>query len=279
MVNCCELLIAEHRRTEEILGRLSALLEDIFCTSAYNHQSWQSVRKLYGVLAQDLHQHFALEEKALFSVLSQYRTMMLMEVEHDDLLALQSAFAEQLAIMGASAHGAEALMHRFFTFKNRLQAHILEEEQGIFPLAEEVLEPEEKRKVMRLYTELLEEKQMGGLSLIRPQPGFSVSSTELFKPFSKPMNYQSLYEKEHTSLQHLRIKAGQKQAMHWAGQNQCLLVISGEVAFETPEAIHMLKPGDMVRLDSRLIFALSAVADTHLLVFKAWPHPHYTKSK
>ena len=62
MVNCCELLIAEHRRTEEILGRLSTLLEDIFCTSAYSFQSWQSVRKLYDTLAQDLQQHFALEE-------------------------------------------------------------------------------------------------------------------------------------------------------------------------------------------------------------------------
>jgi hypothetical protein len=65
--------------------------------------------------------------------------------------------------------------------------------------------------------------------------------------------------------------------MHWAGQHQCMLVLSGEVAFETPEAIHMLKPGDMLKADSRLIFALSAVADSHLLSFKVWPHPHYTK--
>lgn len=277
MVNCCELLIAEHRRTEGILSRLGSLLEDVIAENSFHHQSWQAAREIYEALAHDLRRHFAIEEYALFSVLSQYRTMMLMEVEHDDLLVLQQSFAEQLGLMGASVHGTDELMHRFFAFKSRLQAHIQEEEQGVFPLVEEVLEPEEKRKVMRLYAELLESNQPGALTLHRPRPNYSVQTTEVFKAFSKPMVYQTLYDREHSTIQHVWIKAGQKQAMHWAGQHQCLLVISGEVAFETPEAIHMLKPGDMVKADSRLIFAMSAVLDTHLLSFKVWPHPHYTK--
>jgi hemerythrin-like domain-containing protein len=278
MVNCCELLIAEHRRTESILARLGGLLEDVIAEGSFHYQAWQAIRDVYEALAHDLRRHFAIEEQALFSVLSQYRTMMLMEVEHDDLLILQQAFEEQLGLMRASVHGTDELMHRFFAFKSRLQAHIQEEEQGVFPLAEEVLEPEEKRKVVRLYTELLEAKQSAGtLTLQRPRPTYTVQTTDVFKGFSKPMIYQTLYDREHTTIQHMWIKAGQKQAMHWAGQHQCLLLISGEVAFETPEAIHMLKPGDMVKTDSRLIFAMSAVSDSHLLSFKVWPHPHYTK--
>lgn len=281
MVDCCELLIAEHRRTEELVQRLETLLSQAVAPQGENGATWLAVQKAYQALAQDLHRHFVLEEQALFSVLNPYRTMILMEVEHDDLLTLQAEFASHLA--GITEDGAlpntqaDALLKSFGAFKERLYGHILEEERGIFPLAEEKLETEEKLKVIRLYTELLETAENRMLTLTRPAPGFQIKTTELFTPFDKPMTYQTLYEREHTSLQHIRIQAGQKQSPHWMGQHQHIIVLSGQVVFETLQESHTLVSGDAVTIDSRLVFSFAAVKDTQLLVFKTWPHPHYSK--
>src|SRR5690606_20639613 len=111
----------------------------------------------------------------------------------------------------------------------------------------------------------------------RSQPGFILQKAQLFQPFSKPMQYQTLYNREHTQVQSLFLKAGQKQAIHWAGQHQCLLLLTGEVAFESGDAILSLVPGDVLTLDARLPFSLFAIADARLIVLKVWPHPHYTK--
>lgn len=285
MPECCELLIAEHRRTEELVDRLEAMLKKAVSPQVAfgeagegNVPSWLSIRKLYGLLAQDLQRHFALEEQALFSVLNQYRTMMLMEVEHDDLLALQADFAAHLSGVTEHVPNNEAVLTSFAAFRERLYAHMVEEERGIFPLAEAKLEPEEKLKVLRLYNELLERWQSDTLSLNRPAPGFQVSGSELFAPVDRPMAYQTLYEREHTSIQHIRLQAGQKQSPHWAGQHQCIIVLSGQVVFETATESHTLVSGDRVNADSRLVFSLAAIKDTQLLVFKVWPHPHYAKT-
>lgn len=281
MTSCCELLIAEHRRTEDLLQRLEVLLRRIVLPQAGEATNWLAVRKAYQVLAKDLHRHFVLEEQALFAVLNQYRTMILMEVEHDDLLTLQNQFASRLA--GITEDGplpeaeTEALLASFEAFKERLCGHIREEERGVFPLAEEKLEPEEKRRVLRRYAELLDAPEPSALNLVRPAPGFQITNTELFNGSDKPMAYQTLYEREHSSLQHVRIQAGQKQALHWAGQHQHVVVLSGQVVFETVQEAHTLVSGDAVTIDSRLVYAFSAVKDTQLLVFRTWPHPHYCK--
>ncbi|MCE3234176.1 MAG: Hemerythrin cation binding domain [Vampirovibrio sp.] len=282
MIDCCELLIAEHRRTEELAQRLETLLNRATSPQADNEATWLAVRKAYQALAQDLHRHFVLEEQALFSVLHPYRTMILMEVEHDDLLTLQGDFASQLARLSdgeeVSNDEADALLKAFDAFKERLFNHIREEERGIFPLANEKLEEEEKMKVVRLYTELLEASESGPLSMVRPAPGFQIQSTELFASSDKPMTYHTLYDREHTSLQHIRIQAGQKQSPHWAGQHQHVIVLSCQVVFETPQESHTLVSGDAITIDSRLVFAFTAVKDTQLLLFKTWPHPHYSKT-
>jgi len=289
MIDCCELLIAEHRRTEDLLARLEDLLRGLAMAGrAPGIADWVTVHAAYDTLAQDLHRHYALEEKALFPVLSQYRTMMLMEVEHEDLLALQNAFAEQLERTEQSEPQAELpdalglLLGKFEAFKTRLLAHIVEEERGIFPLANEMLEPEEKLKVMRLTNDLVESKSRMAYDLLRPTPTFSVKKANLSESTPRPMDYQTLFERDHSIVQTLRLHAGQQQAFHWAGQTQIMLVLQGELRFEAQCAegkkTHLLGVGDTLTLDSRLMFSLAAITEALLIVFKVWPHPHYTKS-
>jgi hemerythrin-like domain-containing protein len=290
MTDCCELLIAEHRRTETLLGDLETRLRELGGLNqedAHNGSGWAETQTLYDTLAQDLHRHYALEEKALFPVLSQYRTMMLMEVEHEDLLVLQQAFAEQLAQLSTgqterSADALDLLLQRFEAFRTRLLAHIVEEERGIFPLANERLEPEEKLKVLRLTNELVDAKNLSAYDLIRPEPGFILKKVNLSAPATRPMDYQTLFEREHNTIQTLRLQAGQQQAFHWAGQTQVLVVLQGELRFEAQCAdgkkTQMLGVGDTLTIDSRLLFSLSSVTEALLMLFKVWPHPHYTKS-
>jgi hemerythrin-like domain-containing protein/quercetin dioxygenase-like cupin family protein len=287
MSHCCELLIAEHRQTEGLMNGLETLLQRMLLADKEPEPpSWLSIRKTYRVLSEDLSRHFLLEEQALFAVLNPYRTMMLMEVEHDDLLVLQADFAGALN-MAETEICAETVLSKFEIFKQRLYAHIKEEEQGIFPLAETKLEPEDKIKVLRLYNELLETYQatrIAGetMALVRTTPRFQLANTNLFnagdKPNDKPMLYQTLYDRENTSVQHICLQAGQKQSPHWAGQHQYLVVLSGQVVFNSAGESHTLVSGDTLTIDSRLVFALSAVKETQLLVFKIWPHPHYCKS-
>ncbi len=239
---------------------------------------WASLSSFYAGWAADLYRHFVLEEEALFSLLSQYRSMMLMTVEHDDLCTLQATFEAALSHSVTAKTAHPELMSRFQAFQTRLQAHIIEEERGIFPLAESSLLPEEQHLALRRFQEMLGQSSQGAvLGLSRPEPTFQVMETALFDSVEKPLSYETLYEREHASVQHIRMQAGMRQALHWVGPHQCLFLLSGSVTLETHQAQMGLSPGQCVTLDSQLYFALHAQTDAHLLNFKVWPHPHYTK--
>ena len=286
MTDCCELLIAEHRRAEGLLQRMEQLLRPDRPDRALPESELSELQSLYATLAADLRRHYAIEEKALFPVLSQYRTMMLMEAEHDDLLDLQHSFAQRLDLLLSGQvllpDEEMSLVQRFDGFKTRLLAHIVEEERGIFPLANQRLEPEEKMKFLRLTNELIEAGDATHYDLMRPQPSFTLKRANLTSDAKRPMAYETLFEREHSTVQTLRLQAGQKQSLHWAGQTQVLVVFQGELRFEylQTEGVKVLSlgMGDALTVDSRLLFSLSAITDALLVVFKVWPHPHYAKS-
>lgn len=278
MTSCCDLLIAEHRQTEALLASLEVALTRACGPEGLDATGWIALEKEYRHLAEDLYRHFVLEERALFSLLSQYRTMMLMEVEHDDLLTLQGHFEDPFALSRSNNKPEANLLSSFLAFKTRLLAHIVEEERGIFPLANACLEPEEQEKARRVYHGVQAAFQESPVLLHRELPCYQIRQTALFQTLEKPLTYETLYDREYTSVQHLQIKAGTSQKLHWVGQHQCLILISGEATLETPAEKIPLAPGQSVSIDSRLYFALHALTDTHLLAFKVWPHPHYTKA-
>ena len=278
MITCCELLIAEHRRTERFLAELESALIPLCEAGSGERPQWLAVYAQYEVLAHDLYRHFVLEERALFSLLSPYRTMMLMEVEHDDLLALQKNFETLLKESLSSGQAEMNVLKAFQDFKTRLSGHILEEERGVFPMAEQLLLPEEKEKSRQLYEESLSRFEEQSLPLLRTEPAFQVLETRLSADVDRPLGYETLFSREHSEVQHIRIQAGARQNLHWVGPHQFVVVFSGAVELETKTGRTVLKSGDAVTLDSRLYFSFHALTDTHLLAFKVWPHPHYTKS-
>jgi hemerythrin-like domain-containing protein/quercetin dioxygenase-like cupin family protein len=279
MLTCCDILLAEHRETERLLEHLNGVLTELPEIPLHAlPERLAEASQFYHRLATDLLRHFVLEEKALFAVLSAYRTMMLMEVEHDDLLTLQNAFVAALTRSVQRGKPEPELSPAFLAFQERLKAHIREEEAGVFPLAESTLEPEEKQKVLRLFAEI----QAGFITdeplRERPKPEFQIFGLASSVGFERPLAYHTLLEREHTSVQQVKIRAGHRQSPHWAGPHQLVLVLSGEVLLWVEEIAHPVAPGMLLMLDSRLVFAFEAKQDTELLLFRIWPHPHYTKA-
>lgn len=272
----------DHRETERRLTQLANCL---------NQTDWalrlpEQVAQLEAQLAS----HYVLEEQALLTMLHPYRTMMLLEAEHDDLLIRQRDFtdtarqeAQPDESEGPQQHPpSERLRTRFDAFQSQLRAHLYQEDHRIFPWAESVLSPEEKQTVLRRRAEL-EQAQHGDHPprLIRPVPQWAVRATHLMAtdtPSARPLQYETLYEREHSRVQHIRLRAGHGMNRHWSGQHQCIVVISGQVRLQCDDGEALLSPGDEAILDSRLYFSLHALSDTHLLSFQVWPHPHYTKT-
>ncbi len=268
-MDCIAQLLAQHRETESHLLRLAELTEA---------GQWAGALACFQSLKRELLRHYVLEEQALFALLSQYRTMMLMEVEHEDLLTLQHLFEETLQQSVAQNSPHPDLTDSLARFEKRLSEHIVEEERGIFPLADSWLTPEEHLRGDHVFQAVQNSFTQAEPTLPRPQPGFEIAATDLFTPLERPVAYQSIFEREHASIQHLWLKAGQKLARHWAGQHQCMIVTSGQILFETDAGTETLNAGMRATLDSRLYFSLQANADSHLLIFKVWPHPHYSKA-
>lgn len=270
MSTCSTLLVDDHLEHLRLLDRLTRLLE--------GPMDWEALAGTASKLQQALLAHFVLEEQCLFPVLNPYRSMMLMEVEHDDLLALQKAFMAAVTLSLRQRQAVPNLVETFSALKERLLAHMREEEEGVFRLAETKLEPEEKDKVARLYAEHQAAMAQGEPKLFRPKPGYKFQQVDLFGPGGRAIAYQTLYEREQAIVQHVRLKAGQALTRHWHAQHVLLVMLSGQAEFSTEEETRSLEPGGVLEIDSRLPFALQALTNTTLLLFKVWPHPHYTKA-
>lgn len=270
--NFYQRLLADHRETEAALAQLEALL-----TAGHD---WEACITCFQQLYNDLARHFVCEEYGLFPVLSMYRPMILMEAEHDDLLARQAALQQEIADSAANHAASQGLMLAFYAFNERLRAHIYEEESGIFPMAEAAFEPEEKALVARKLAELDTELRQQGdprAWLARPEPQYAVSQTGLSQVPKKPIAYEQLFEAEHVLVQHMALQAGKSLKPHWAGQHQCLVMISGEVLLTVREKTQPLTPGMQVTLASRTMFSLTAQTDSHLLAVKVWPRPYFLR--
>ena len=265
---CCALLIADHRACEMALSELEALIQQ--------GVPYETLLSAFVALKLDLYRHFAAEEVALFPVLSMYRPMVLLEVEHEDLLTALHAFEEALQ------HQSESMPDKFAAFNQTLRAHIYEEDSGVFSLAEEALEPEEKALVARKLSEAMrhfaDHPEAAIPALHRGKPVASLKPGMLFAKTASPISYKEIFAAEQTSLHRIRLKAGQGLKRHWGAQHQCLLVLEGELTLTTDAETRTLKIGDQVNLSPKCPFALQTEPGCEVLLLKVWPRPNLLRS-
>ncbi len=268
-----ELLLEGHRQTEQLLSRLREVLDNMR-DDVSSVTRPESLPDLFQALKQDLLLHFACEEHGLLAVLTPYRSMVLMHEEHDQLWDMLEAVE---TAMNSSGDATDA----FNNLDEALRSHILEEETGVFQYADQVLEPEEKalvaRKSKEFYERVQSEPGLAEFILKRPEPHFDVNVTSLFQMPDRPIHYQTLFEREHTTVQRVSLKAGKSLSRHWAAQYQFIVVLSGQVRFISDTETVCLEPGMSIQMDPHLYFAFEAQEDTQLLLFKVWPRPHFLR--
>ena len=270
-------LLSDHRETEAQLARLNACLQSPSPVS----EAVLRFRSEWRHLSADLDCHFFCEEHAFFPVLSQYKTMMLMETEHDQLSSARRAVDAVLA--QPEDYALEALIQPYQAFQSALDAHIREEEQGVFPMASQLLEPEEKALVCRKLSEAQAHwiAEDGKPAVTRPAACLDVSVENLFaQPTpNRPIRYDNVFEAEHAGLHRIWLAKGEALKTHWAGQHQFLVVITGSAQLHANETQYRLFSGNSVQLAPRQPFSLEALEDCNILLMKVWPRPYFIRHK
>ena len=281
-LDCCEPLRADHRRTEQDLAALTTQFETLKTGPEPTITQQQAVRASITALLEDLRAHFLREEYALFPMIHPIRSMILLEVEHDDLM-------QAMTTLDAACQPGlpfEAIQQPFETLATSVRAHILEEERGVFPRSLEWLGPTEHQTVLQRMSALQAEQEQaqGWMRCFdRRRPTMQVDSGSRLQPFERPIAFSSCFESGTTDVQHQWFATGQQTAWHWTPQDQWLLVLAGQVQLDAqtqPASTQaMLQAGQSATIGSRTLYRVIAQTDAHLLSVRVWPWPHYSQSK
>lgn len=275
-VSILDLLRRDHRDCDALLAQMRERLDG---DTPGDSAAFEAFAADFARLRQTLQQHYLREEYGLFPLLHQYRTMVLLQVEHDDITEHENAL--EAALSAGAEHrviGAETRAC-FQRFCDRLQAHVREEETGVFMLAESVLEPEEKALAARKYQEIAEAVNTCGEPpvLERPQPVMQVHPDSVFDASERPIVYATVFQEEQASVQRLWLAAGAALTRHWSAQHQYMVLLRGAVTLTTDHDTTALTPGQSVSVSPRFAFSLAASEDSCLMVTKVWPRPHFRR--
>jgi hemerythrin-like domain-containing protein/quercetin dioxygenase-like cupin family protein len=267
---CCRILWDDHRQVEHSLTTLDQLIA--------SGQFDQEIYDAFDALCRDLVWHFHAEEKALFPFLNPHRSMMLMEVEHDDLRATEQLLRDTWQVCLQEGSSALPLLReRFHQWKTLLEGHIREEDSGILPLVDKYLSDDEKGQVAaKLNDERMAKLRTEGVpSLERPEYKAHFHEFNVLSPMAPNIAFTPMFDRDRATVQRLWLKEGAALKSHWAPQHQWLVVLSGQAKFSGQYMARTLGPGDSVTIDSRYWFSLQALTDVMLLSVKVWPYPHY----
>lgn len=260
--SCCHQLYTDHETTRILLKQLQEGVQQ--------ENSITQLMQTLNMFKQTLAHHYACEQLGLFPVLNLYRPMVLLEVEHDDLTQAQEQFEIALQQKNWSV-----IQTTFNLFADSLNGHMLEEERGVFPLADTLLEPEERQLVERKISEISALTSLPTLNT--PEPIYQKKHYwQEFEP-SKPIRFQTLFDTEQTQVQQIQLTAGEELKRHWSPQHQCLLLLSGELLFITDQQTERLTAGAQISLSPHLWFSLQAIQSSELFIIKVWPKPYFLR--
>lgn len=273
-LKACETLIREHRQTEELLDRLEESLYQI-CHQECS-QALKDAKGLLHQLSLEMNTHFACEEEGLFPVLSKYHPMVLMEVEHDEILTIRAHLASALESYAFPENCTESLYKIGLRFIEELKNHIAREDSGIFPMAERDLSDFEKAEVIEKMAEIRNHAEVQPTpEIIRPSKTYRIFRMEKEMSFHKAMQTQLLAETDVVQIKTLAIKAGNMMTTHWSPKQIILVCMQGEAQWGTEGASASLKPGDGVLMDPRLTHSLEAKSDSlFLMILTSEPKNH-----
>ncbi|MCA9840534.1 MAG: hemerythrin domain-containing protein [Cyanobacteria bacterium HKST-UBA03] len=266
-IEACASLLAEHRQMEKRLSTLQEHVEALPDERNLAKPQWQAIDAIMADIAREMDIHFACEEKALFPAVEPYHPMVLMEVEHEELMAIRNHILQFLAQDSLDSKDVEALKGLTMQLAEEMYNHISREDAGIFPTCEQALSYNEKQQVIAGMDQIREKAQTGSIPcFFRPERTFSVFQTDLESPLTGPIETRLLTEHAASKIKQLNIKAGESLAAHWSPRQLTLICLSGESTFLANTQQIPLQRGSIVLLDPQLHHAIEAKTDCCFLM-------------
>lgn len=264
-VKVCDSLIQEHRGMEALLAELELLLSALPIKGAEGLQSVQNL--MQNRIIPEMNTHFACEEQALFPAVSPYHPMVLMEVEHEDLIARRDDFVQQGAQLSPSEDTLLVIRDLGGRFIQEMLDHIGREDAGIFPTCERALSDDEKEAVIEKMQQIRRDAlQTPTPSIQRPSRTLDVAQMDLTQPIQRPIFSSRLMESDGLEIKHLIVQGGQSLAAHWSPKEIVLVCLQGTGVLMASEQEIPLTPGTVVRMSPQLRHGVAASSDCHLLM-------------
>ncbi len=261
-----ESLVREHRQMEGMLDALEASLADYLATNSHDAARWRALQRVFEAINRDVNTHFTCEEQALFPMVWVYRSMVLMEVEHDEIFAMRDLLLKLLNAEQPDPGARSELLELIPRFAERLRAHIVEEDRGVFPFCERMLNAREKERVIERMEEIRAEARENPLNpIVRPETWFRPIQP-VDTPYDRPVDVRLLAESTQLQVKEYRIRAGESLARHWTPMQVVLSCIAGEGVFRANAQAVPLMPGTHLLLSPRLYFSVEATTDCSLLL-------------
>jgi hemerythrin-like domain-containing protein/quercetin dioxygenase-like cupin family protein len=252
-------LIAEHQAMISALKTLESNIES---------KNLLQAQDLFQGILNEMRVHFACEEQVLFPMVHPYRTMVLMEVEHDEIFARRDALQNVLDDSLSSQTDWETIKKAFDRFSEYLTTHIHEEDTGVFPFCTKVLSDYEKQRVAEGMAVLRKKDETHPLPPIERAEGrfdhFPVQAHD-WESQTRPIQIQLLAKGDTFEIKQLFFKTEASLASHWTPHPLTLICQTGQLLFESQDKQVILNPGDAVTLSPRLYHAVSALENSQVL--------------
>jgi len=260
----CESLIREHRQMESMLAQLEQSLERL---TLQEPERIEMIRDSMAQIVPEMNTHFACEEQVLFPAVSPYHPMVLMEVEHEELMALRQELLALLAKNILNSEDVSKLQTTGKQFINDMLDHIGREDGGIFPTCERALSDDEKQSVIEGMAELRAKATLVPTPAIqRSERSFETLQIDLTSPAQRTVFSERLVDIDGLEVKHLVIQAGQKLPAHWSPKQGTLICLQGQGLFQSNEQETRLSPGITLVMSAQLRYAIHADTDCHLLL-------------
>lgn len=257
-LQACDSLTVEHRQMEKLLEALEQALQN---------ENISSVRSLMRWIEPEMNTHFACEELALFPAVSPYHPMVLMEVEHEELMALRDSILEIIQQESINAEDWRRLKESGDRFIQEMLDHIGREDAGIFPTCERALSDDEKKTVIAEMDRLRAEAKKKPIPPCpKPERTFQVLEVKLNEAPSRSIFSEKLLETDGKEIKHLTIRAGDTLPGHWSPKQITLICLQGTGLFKASGQEVPLEPGKIVLISPQLLHGVQAETNCHLLL-------------
>lgn len=249
---------------ESMLTQLEHCLGDL---STQGAEKIEAVRVIMAQVVPEMNTHFACEEQVLFPAVSPYHPMVLMEVEHEELMALRQELLDTLGKSAINTEDASKLQAVGTRFISDMLDHIGREDGGVFPTCERALSSAEKQAVIEGMAELrTNAKQQPMPAIQRPERSFEIQQIDLTTPAQRAVFSERLVDAESLEIKHLVIQAGKSIPDHWAPKQGTLICLQGQGLFQAGDKETRLISGTVIKMSPQLRHAIQADIDCHLLL-------------